>query len=447
MTAENTLPQMIYGNVLTFEAVNGSTWSRLFYIENILGNEIIGGVYVLNIGVLGGITAGAMSAFLYNRFKDIKLPTTLSFFGGRRFVPMIALAVSIPTAMGFAIIWPWIQLVLMLFGNQITDPSNLAVVVPGAAFYGILNRLLLPFGLHQILNTFFWFQLPITGVEVDPITGIATGGSITINGDIPAFTAGLSTSGVFQSGFFPIMMGGIPAIAVAMIFAAKKENRKEVSGFLGGVALVSLISGITEPIEFSFVFLSPLLLVIHALLTGVFYAITTLMQIQIGFGFSAGIIDYAISLPQSWGLSNYNDTVMSNPLWILTLTAAAGGVYFVVFYTIIKKMNLQTPGRELLYSESKNLTLSESKSKSSQSSKYELMAEKIIDAIKKENIVKIDNCATRLRLIVLNNLDVDDTLIKAAGTYGIKRLGTETLQIVIGPDVEHVANAMKKILK
>ncbi|WP_342275586.1 PTS transporter subunit EIIC [Spiroplasma endosymbiont of Cantharis lateralis] len=454
LTGEGTLPEMLYGKLMTFTDKDGHSFSKLLYVQKIEEGDIAGGVYVLSTGVLGGIVSGCLSAFLYNRFKDIKLPTALSFFGGRRFVPMIALVVTIPTALAFAIIWPWIQLGLISFGTAVANPENPAVAIPGTTAYSILNRLLLPFGLHQIMNTFFWFQMPVSGNIVEPGFGSipTVGDPTTVMGDINAFAKGISNSGLFQAGFFPIMMGGLPMAAVAMIMTADKNNRKEIAGFLGGVAGVSFLSGITEPLEFSFVFIAPVLLGIHAGLTGIFMAITTAMKIQIGFGFSAGFIDYAASLPQSWALSNNQGTIVSNPLWILVLTAAAGATYYFVFYFVIKWMNLSTPGRNVEAISAKgNLNTSSKASTSKEASqkgdKYENMASKIVEAIGKDNFVSIDNCATRLRLILKDNSKIDDALIKSAGTYGIKRLGNESLQIVIGPDVEHAANALKKIVE
>ncbi|WP_051418400.1 PTS transporter subunit EIIC [Mesoplasma seiffertii] len=446
-----SLPDMIYGKVLTFTDEQGKVYSSLIYVKNFAddGTTIKGASYVLSIGVLGGIVAGCFSAYLYNKYKEIKLPTALSFFGGRRFVPMIALVVAIPTAFAFAIIWPWIQYALMAFGTSVADPENPAVAIPGTSIYAVLNRLLLPFGLHQILNTFFWFQLPINGSIVDPITGTVNAGTQWVNGDINAFAKGIQGSGLFQGGFFPIMMGGVPAIAIAMIFAAKPENRREVSGFLGGVALVSLISGITEPIEFSFAFISPVLLIVHAVLSGIFMAISTAMQIQIGFGFSAGLIDYLASFAQSWGFANEGGamTVSANPLWTLLLTAGAGGVWFASFYFLIKWQDIQTPGRENILVNDERTTLKASKgaTKVAQGDKYQIMAENIIQAIGEDNIISIDNCATRLRLILKDNKSINEAEIKSSGAFGLKRLGTEALQIIIGSDVEHVANVMKRL--
>lgn len=500
---ENSLPYMIYGKTMGFETFNvnmdgfkiekeiligisddalskGKGLSGLFYVKNytsfviddkgvlaqwnnLTGQSIVwtgdtinvkvvsGGTYVLSIGVLGGITSGCFAAYFYNKFSEVKLPAALSFFSGRRFVPMVALVAVIPVALFFAIIWPWIQYVLMLFGSSVADPSNPVIAVPGTAIYAMLNRLLLPFGLHQILNTFFWFQLPIQGYVISPITGeIISATELIVNGDINAFTAGVEGSGLFQAGFFPIMMGGIPAIAIAMIMTAKKENRQQVAGFLGGVAMVALVSGITEPIEFSFAFISPVLLVIHALLSAMFMAFSTSMQIQIGFGFSAGLIDYIVSFAQAWGFACHNDSVgpvVSNPLWTLVLTITAFGIYFTIFYFIILKMNILTPGREEMYLASASMQNKELVTSAGvdKNNKYAVQADKILQAIRRDNIVKIDNCATRLRLVLKDNQNIDEAAIKAAGAFGIKRLGTESLQIVIGADVVFTADEMNKL--
>jgi PTS system N-acetylglucosamine-specific IIC component len=233
-----------------------------------------------------------------------------------------------------------------------------------------------------------------------------------------------------------------------------KRNRKQVAGFLGGVAAVAFLSGITEPVEFSFVFLSPLLLVIHAGLTAIFVGATTWMHIQVGFGFSAGLIDYCISFAQSWGMANHATGaahVTSNPLWILPLAALAGVVWFFVFFFSIKGLKVMTPGREDMIEQS--ATANEGKdaakggkaAKGSKSEKYEAMAQKIVDTIGMDNFESVDNCATRLRLVVKDNTTFEDAPIKATGAFGVKRLGTQGVQIVIGPDVEHVANIVKRI--
>ncbi|MDQ7982893.1 MAG: PTS transporter subunit EIIC [Spiroplasma sp.] len=301
--------------------------------------------YILNIGALGGIVAGGLSAWLHNKYSTINLPKPLSFFGGRRFVLMGVLILVLPVGLLFAVIWPWIQFGLFKFGTYASNHMDSAT--PLTAIYGVINRLLLPFGLDEISSDIFWNQLNSGFENIISTSGEIIGKVIGgVDGDINAFAKGIENSGLFQSGFFPIMMGGIPAIALAMILTAKPENRSNVITFLGGTSLVSVISGITQPIEFSFAFISPLLYSIHSLLTGVFMAITTAMGIQIGFDFSAGLIDYIISFSQSWGFAVYKESILANPLWTLALTAIAAGSYLLIFMLLIKKLNIKTIGRE-----------------------------------------------------------------------------------------------------
>ncbi|WP_338973013.1 PTS transporter subunit EIIC [Spiroplasma endosymbiont of Panorpa germanica] len=448
--AERSLPVAIYKTLLPFEAADGTKFSSLFFVPVYKEGAIVGGAYVLSVGVLGGIVAGCLSAYLYNRLKEIELPQALSFFSGRRFVPMVAMVVAMGVALAFAIVWPWIQFVLMKFGNLVADPTKPEVAVPGTAMFAALNRFLLPFGLHQILNTFFWFQLPIKGVVIDPITGNAGTNEIWVSGDINAFTKGIEGSGLFQGGWFPIMMGGMPMAAVAMIMAAPKEKRQQVAGFLGGVAAVSFISGITEPIEFSFVFIAPVLFGIHVGLSAVFFAVSTAMRIQIGFGFSAGLIDYIVSFAQSWGFSQHNTgafRVLSNPLMTLVLTAGAGATYYFIFYTVIVKMNIQTPGREIEVDGAAPVAYVKAE-KTKGKKDFTAKANAIIEALGRDNIEIVDNCTTRLRLTLkdVNDPKINDAAIKAAGAFGIKRLGDKSMQIVLGPDVQQVSTKMKELL-
>ncbi len=461
-TKEHGLPEMIYGKdkIMTFTDSAGKSWTKLFYVPTYASGTttVNGAQYVLNIGVLGGIVSGCMVAFLYNHFKNITLPQILSFFGGRRFIPMFAIATSIPFAFGYAIIWPWIQLALGEFSSAISgSDAKWGAQVGGAAAFGILNRLMLAFGLHMILNAFLWFQVPITGDKISPISGNVVNTNITVNGDINAFTAGIASSGNFQSGFFPIMMGGLPAAVVAMIFVAKKENRESVAGFLGGAAFISFLTGITEPIEYSFIFLSPVLLLVHALFTGLSFVIVIGMQMHVGFGFSAGFIDYCISIPQSWGIAQFQAHggglgkafgVLGNPLMMLPIIIGMFALYFFTFVAIIKKMDIKTPGREEDYVAAPAKEKGASKNKdNAQTSKYRKMAEEILAAIGIDNIEVVDNCATRLRLELKDNTKVDLKRIKDAGVFGTKTLGTKSLQIIIGPDVEHVADILHDLTK
>ncbi|WP_338970178.1 PTS transporter subunit EIIC [Spiroplasma endosymbiont of Labia minor] len=465
-TTPNSIPEMFYKNVLTFSTQDGTTYSSLLYVplyDTADGVTKVGGLYVFNLGVFGGIFSGCMAAYFYNHFRDIKLPQALGFFAGRRFVPMICIAASIPLALLFAAVWPWIQWALMKFGEWLSTGGD-AVRITGAGIWGFLNRVILPFGLHQILNTFFYFQMPVKGDIIAPITGDVLNTGVVDLGDINAFVSGNFGSGLTTSGWFPVMMGGLPGAAIAMIFAAKKENRKQVGAFLIGAAAVSFTTGITEPIEFTFVFLSPLLWIGHAVLSAIFMAITTAMHIQSSYGFSAGIIDWAISIPQSWGFSVHQGVVngaayqvLGNTLWILPLSMIAAACYYFWFIFAIKKFNIPTPGREDDYqaatiAKDANYTKDTKNkkditNKNTGSNKYEKMADEIIAATGEDNIVFLDNCTTRLRFTLKDNSIVDQDRIKKSGVYGVKVIGKDLMQVTVGLDVEFVADIIREKTK
>ncbi|SFC86066.1 PTS system, N-acetylglucosamine-specific IIC component [Bacillus sp. OV322] len=367
----------------------------------------------INMGVLGGIIAGIIAGLLYNRFHDIKLPEWLGFFSGRRFVPIItSLAMVILAGIaGYA--WPPVQDAINAVGNWLIDLGAV-----GSGLFGLLNRLLIPLGLHHVLNSLFWFQF-----------GEYQGKA----GDIARFFAGDPTAGSYMTGFFPVMMFGLPAAAFAIIAAAKPEKRKQVSGMFIGLALTSFLTGITEPIEFSFMFIAPLLYGVHAVLTGLSMWITSLLGIKDGFTFSAGAIDYVL---------NFN--IAQKPLLILLVGVIYAIVYFLVFYFLIKAFNLKTPGRE------DDIELGQEQETSApvtlSSDKFERMAYHFINDIGgKENISNIDNCATRLRLNVKDMEKVDDSSLKAHGARGVMKLNKKNLQIIVGTEVEFVADAMKRL--
>ena len=364
----------------------------------------------IDMGVLGGIIAGIIAGLLYNRFHGIKLPEWLGFFSGRRFVPIVtSLAMVILAGIaGFA--WPPIQDAITGVGNWIIDLGAI-----GSGIFGLLNRLLIPLGLHHVLNSLFWFQF---------------GEFAGKTGDIARFFAGDPTAGTYMTGFFPIMMFGLPAACMAIIATAKPENRKKVSGMFIGLALTSFLTGITEPIEFSFMFVAPLLYGVHAILTGLSLWVTTLLGIKSGFTFSAGFIDFGI---------NYN--IAQKPLLLLLIGVIYAIIYFVIFYFLIKAFNLKTPGREDDGELEEEETVIETGV-----NKHEKMASQFIQDIGgKENISSIDNCATRLRLNV-NDMDlVSDASLKAHGAKGIMKLNKTNLQIIVGTEVEFVADAMKRL--
>ena len=386
---------------LTLTSVTSQYWNTNFSQEM---------ASTLNISFLGGILAGTIGGLSYNKFRNVKLPEFLAFFGGRRLVPIMAGLISFAIAIPLAMVWHTIQ-------DSITNVSagiaGLGAV--GVALFGLFNRLLIPLGLHHVTNSFFWFQL-----------GDYAGKS----GDLNRFFAGDPTAGHFMAGFFPVMMFGLPAVALAIYLAAKKEQRKAVGGMLISLALTAFLTGVTEPIEFMFIFLSPALLFAHAILTALSCFIVDSLGILHGFTFSAGFIDYAL---------NFN--LATKPLLIIPVGLVIGALYFVIFYSLIKKMNLPTPGRE-------NETTEEASQ--NQSISDEEKTNKYIEYLGgKENIVSVGNCATRLRLEVVDSSKINQAGLKSIGAKGVvtPKNDKTIAQVIVGPTVEFVAEDIKKALK
>ncbi|MBA4538341.1 PTS transporter subunit EIIC [Bacillus aquiflavi] len=367
----------------------------------------------INMNVLGGIITGIIVGLLYNRFHNVKLPDWLGFFGGKRFVPIITSFTMLILALIFGVIWPPIQDFIHSIGEWIVNAG-----AAGVGVYGFLNRLLIPVGLHHVLNTLVWFVFG----EFNGVTG-----------DLNRFFAGDPSAGIFMTGFFPIMMFGLPAAALAMIAAAKKEKRKVVSGMLIGLGLTSFLTGVTEPIEFTFLFLSPLLYVIHALLMGSSMALTYVLGIRDGFGFSGSAIDYALNLG-----------IATKPLLLIPIGVAYGVIYFLLFYFLIKKLDLKTPGRE--DDEEEAVIDQEVATSLEKENKYNRLAVGYLEALGgKENIVNIDNCVTRLRMKVKNMENINEAQLKKLGARGVMKLSSTDLQVIIGTDVEFIANEMRKL--
>ena len=287
----------------------------------VLGKPAAGGTQeLINYGVLGGIVIGLVAALLYQKYSRIKLPPYLAFFGGRRFVPIVTAGASIIVGVIGALVYPWFESGLNSVGSWVTGSTIL-----GAFVYGTANRLLVPIGLHHLLNSLPWFQF---GAYTDPSGHVW-------NGDIARFLHGDPTAGTFMTGFFPIMMFALPAAALAFVHTAKPAKRKVIAGIMGSAALVSFVTGVTEPLEFSFVFLAYPLYVIHALLTGTSLALVNWLGIHDGFGFSAGVIDYLL-----------NFRIATHPLWIIPIGLVYGAIYYFLFRWVITRWNLRTPGRE-----------------------------------------------------------------------------------------------------
>lgn len=358
----------------------------------------------INMAILGGIISGIVAGVLYNRFHAIKMPEWLGFFAGKRFVPIITSVAMLILAGVFGVIWPPIQDGINSVGNWITGAGAL-----GAGVFGFLNRLLIPIGLHHVLNSLVWF-----------VFGEYNGAT----GDLNRFFAGDPTAGAFMTGFFPVMMFGLPAAAMAMIAAAKKERRKAVAGMLIGLAFTSFLTGITEPIEFLFMFIAPVLYGIHALLTGISLALSVALDIHHGFGFSAGAIDYLL-----------NFGIAQKPLLLAFIGIIYAAVYFVLFYFLIVKLDIKTPGREDVDTGAEG---------GNGSVQHVELAKQYLAALGgKDNLANLDNCVTRLRLQVKDMNAIDEAALKQLGAKGVIKLNKTDLQVIIGTDVEFIANEMK----
>ena len=362
----------------------------------------------LNLSVLAGIISGIEAGVLYNRFHAIKLPEFLGFFGGRRFVPIVTAGASIILAAIFGVIWGPCQAIIHSVGEWIIGAG-----VFGTFIYGVLNRMLIPVGLHHILNSFIWF---VFGEYANPTSGVVA------TGDLNRFFAGDPTAGMFMAGFFPMMMFGMPAVALAMYHAAKPENRAKIGGMLASVAFTAFLTGITEPIEFLFMFLAPALYGVHAVLTGLSLSITYSLGVLDGFGFSAGFIDYVLN----WGLA-------TKPEMIIFIGLGVGAVYYVIFSWAIRHFDIPTVGR-----------YDEGAAESVGDENLSDFSEKILVALGgTENLAEVSNCVTRLRLIMKDNDKVDEPTLKAIpGVKGIIRKG-QALQVIIGLQAEQVANEIR----
>lgn len=368
----------------------------------------------INMGVLGGILVGVIAGLLYNKYKAIKLPDFLGFFGGRRFVPIITSFYMLLLGLVMGYVWPVIQNGLDAFSKGIAGLGAF-----GAFLFGFFNRLLIPVGLHHVLNSYFWFQYG----------SFTNAAGKVVNGDLTRFFAKDPTAGTFMTGFFPIMMFGLPAACLAMISAAKKENRKAVTGMLLGIALTSFLTGITEPIEFTFMFLAPVLYLVHALLTGAALAITSALGMKCGFGFSAGLMDYGLN----FGISK-------NPIGLLIVGLIFGVIYYFVFLFVIKKLNLPTPGR---MDDEESSTL-----RGLGNSELQQKAAEILNAIgTKSNIDSIDACITRIRLTAKDPSKVDEAALKSLGATGVMKLGSNNFQIIVGTVADPLVTHMKDIMK
>nr|WP_256737555.1 N-acetylglucosamine-specific PTS transporter subunit IIBC [Pseudomonas sp. dw_358] len=364
----------------------------------------------INMGMLAGIIAGLVGGALYNRFKDIALPPYLAFFGGRRFVPIVTGLTAVLLGLLFGLVWPSVQHGINGLGELMTQSGSI-----GAFCFGVLNRILIVTGLHHILNNLVWF---VFGTFTNPQTGQV------VTGDLARYFAGDPQGGQFMTGMFPVMIFGLPAACLAMYRNALPDQRKLIGGALLSMALTSALTGVTEPIEFAFMFLAPLLYVVHALLTGLSMALTNLLDIHLGFTFSGGAIDMALG----WGKSTHGWRIV--PLGLIYAL-----VYYVAFDQCIKRFNLKTPGRERVASSAAPVAQSD-------------RATAYIHALGgAQNLLGIDACTTRLRLQLVNRSQVQDADLKALGAMAVVRPGNGgSLQVVVGAMADSLADELRNAL-
>ncbi|MEH9271796.1 PTS N-acetyl glucosamine transporter subunit IIABC [Klebsiella pneumoniae] len=373
----------------------------------------------INMGVLAGIITGLVAGAVYNRWAGIKLPDFLSFFGGKRFVPIATGFFCLILAAIFGYVWPPVQHAIHSGGEWIVSAGAL-----GSGIFGFINRLLIPTGLHQVLNTIAWFQ-------IGEFTNAA---GAVFHGDINRFYAGDGTAGMFMSGFFPIMMFGLPGAALAMYLAAPKASRPMVGGMLLSVAITAFLTGVTEPLEFLFMFLAPLLYLLHAVLTGISLFIATALGIHAGFSFSAGAIDYVLM---------YSLPAASKNVWMLLVMGVVFFfVYFLLFSAVIRMFNLKTPGREDKAAD----VVTEEANSNTEEGLTQLATSYIAAVGGTDNLKAIDACITRLRLTVGDSAKVNDAACKRLGASGVVKLNKQTIQVIVGAKAESIGDEMKKVV-
>lgn len=355
-----------------------------------------------------GILSGLVAATMFDKFHRTELPQALAFFSGKRLVPIMTSIAMLLVSVVLFFAWPAIFSGLVGFGIVMTKMGAF-----GAAVYGFFNRLLIPVGLHHALNAVFWFDL--AGIN-----------------DIGNFWAGTGIKGVtgmYQAGFFPVMMFGLPAAGFAIYQTAKPEKKAQIASLMLAAGFASFFTGVTEPLEFAFMFVAPLLYIIHAALTALSLFIASTLHATAGFGFSAGLVDFVLSsrLP-----------LANKPFLLIIQGLVFAVLYYVVFKTLIVKFNLMTPGREEDTVEEERVVLTKNKN-------HAEVAKVIFEALGgKENLVSIDNCATRLRLEVKDTTLVNDKVIRTVAA-GIVKPSKTDVQVIIGPYVEFVAAELKKL--
>ncbi|MBP3783911.1 MAG: PTS transporter subunit EIIC [Butyrivibrio sp.] len=358
-----------------------------------------------------GILAGIIGSSCYNRFKDTKLPDWLAFFSGKRCVAIVTACCSVLASIVLYFVWPLIFAGLVAFGKAI-----LGLGAIGSGIYAMLNRALIPLGLHHALNAVFWFDT----ANINDLGLFWSGADGAVKG----------VTGQYMTGFFPVMMFGLPAGALAMYHTAKDSKKKAAASLLLAGSLASFFTGITEPLEFAFMFMAPGLYLVHAVLTGISAVICTLLPLRLGFNFSAGFVDYILS---------FKAPMAVNPLLLIPVGLVFAVIYYFVFRFVIIKWDLKTPGREDDEEDEEKIELA--------NDDFTGMAKLVLEGLGgKDNIKELDYCATRLRLEINDYTQVDEKKIKQAGVAGVVRPSKSNVQVIVGPKVQFVHDELKKML-
>ena len=419
------------------------TINSLLLITGALTEEALGdgtianvvGIQSLQMGVFGGIIVVLGVAYLNNKFYKIRLPNVISFFGGTRFVPIISTAVYLLVGVFMFFFWPYVQSGIYALGNLVLKSGY-----AGTFIYGFIERILIPFGLHHVFYLPFW-QTGVGGSAL--IDGVMVYGAQNI------FFAELASSTIekfsvsatrFMSGKFPLMIFGLPGAALAMYTCADDAKKKTAGGLLLSAALTSMLTGITEPIEFTFLFVAPLLYVIHSVFAGLAYMLMHILEVGVGMTFSGGIIDLLL-----FGVIQGN----AKTNWLLVIPVGIGYfiIYFFLFRFLIRRRNYATPGREQGDGEVKLYTRADYNDKKAKNKAEKVSSSNISELILeglggKDNIVTLDNCATRLRVSVKDPNEVSEAVLKESGAAGVIKKGTG-VQVIYGPQVSVIKSELE----
>lgn len=423
---------IMHTSISTMLLINGGGADVAQSCENLVASGVLApnfygdilGITTLNMGVFGGIVVGLGVAALHNKYYKIELPQVLSFFGGTRFVPIVSSIVYVVVGILMYFVWPYVGIGISKVGELVMESGY-----AGTMLYGFMERLLIPFGLHHVFYIPFWQT--------------SVGGTMEVNGQLiqgaqniyfaqladPECTRFAVSATRFMSGKFPLMIFGLPGAALAMYKCARPEKKKAVGALLMSAALTSMLTGITEPIEFTFLFVAPLLYGIHCVFTGAAFMIMHMLNVGVGMTFSGGIIDLFL-----FGVLQGN--AKTNWLWIPVVGVCYFVVYYFVFSLLIKKLNLKTPGREADDEETKLYTRADvNAAKAAENGSNDAVSALIVKGLGgKENISDVDCCATRLRITVHNPEQVDEAALKASGASGVVHKG-DGVQIIYGPKV------------